>query len=78
MPRALTIDFVSDIACPWCVIGLRGLEVALERVRDLASAEFRFHPFELNPDMVPEGENIVEHIGRNMDRRPNNRRPRGR
>lgn len=70
MPRALTIDFVSDIACPWCVIGLRGLEVALERVRDLASAEFRFHPFELNPDMVPEGENIVEHIGRKYGSTP--------
>lgn len=34
MPRRLRIDFVSDISCPWCIIGLRGLEIALERLKD--------------------------------------------
>lgn len=62
MPR-MTIDFVSDVVCPWCIIGLRGLEIALERVGDI-EAEIRFHPFELNPDMPPEGENGIEHVGR--------------
>jgi predicted DsbA family dithiol-disulfide isomerase len=60
----MRIDFVSDVSCPWCVIGLQGLEQALERTRDLVDAEIHFQPFELNPDMAPEGENIVEHIGR--------------
>ena len=62
MARPMTIDFVSDISCPWCIIGLRGLEEALERTRDKVEAEIRFQPFELNPDMPPEGENIVDHI----------------
>ncbi|MCB8874591.1 DsbA family oxidoreductase [Acidisoma silvae] len=62
MVRPVTIDFVSDISCPWCIIGLRGLEEALERTRDTVEAEIRFQPFELNPDMPPEGENIVDHI----------------
>lgn len=70
MPRTLTIDFVSDIVCPWCVIGLKGLEEALARASDAVTAEIRFHPFELNPAMVPEGENIVEHIGRKYGATP--------
>lgn len=60
MTAPLRIDFVSDVACPWCVIGLRGLLQALERTG--AAAEIRFQPFELNPNMGPEGENIGEHI----------------
>ncbi|GAC1573974.1 MAG: DsbA family oxidoreductase [Sphingomicrobium sp.] len=62
MTRKLKIDFVSDISCPWCIIGLRGLEEALHRARDVVSAEIRFHPFELNPSMPREGQNIVEHM----------------
>jgi predicted DsbA family dithiol-disulfide isomerase len=63
MARPMKIDFVSDVSCPWCIIGLRGLEEALERTRDVVDATITFQPFELNPDMPPEGENIVEHIG---------------
>lgn len=70
MPRNLTIDFVSDVSCPWCIIGLRGLEIALARAADAATATIRFRPFELNPDMAPEGENIVEHIGRKYGATP--------
>lgn len=70
MPRKMTIDFVSDIVCPWCVIGLKGLEEALARTADVVEAEIRFHPFELNPAMAPEGENIVEHIGRKYGATP--------
>ncbi|UYY78641.1 DsbA family oxidoreductase [Sphingomonas sp. R1] len=70
MPRPLTIDFVSDVVCPWCVIGLRSLETALARAADVVTAEIRFHPFELNPAMPPEGENIVEHIGRKYGATP--------
>jgi predicted DsbA family dithiol-disulfide isomerase len=60
----LRIDFVSDISCPWCVIGLKSLEQALANVGDVAEAELYFHPFELNPQMAPEGEDIGEHLHR--------------
>jgi len=62
MARPMKIDFVSDISCPWCVIGLRGLEEALERTGDLIDAHITFQPFELNPAMPPEGQNIGEHL----------------
>jgi predicted DsbA family dithiol-disulfide isomerase len=61
MAAALKIDFVSDVSCPWCVIGLRALEQALERVGD-GGAAIHFQPFELNPQMPPEGEDIAEHL----------------
>lgn len=65
MTRTLKIDFVSDVVCPWCVVGLGGLEAALERVRaDGIAADITFRPFELNPQMGPEGENIGEHIAK--------------
>lgn len=62
MTKPLRIDFVSDVSCPWCIIGLRSLEIALERTTDIATADIHFQPFELNPSMAPEGQNIVEHI----------------
>jgi len=64
MNKTLKIDFVSDIACPWCVIGLKGLERALERTKGEVEADVTFHPFELNPDMPAGGENVIEHIGK--------------
>ncbi len=69
--KTLKIDFVSDVVCPWCVVGLGGLEAALDRLKDEGvQADITFHPFELNPQMVPEGENIVEHIGRKYGASP--------
>ncbi len=70
MARPMKIDFVSDIVCPWCVIGLRGLEQALERIGDAIAADIHFQPFELNPDMAPEGEDVVEHIRRKYGSTP--------
>jgi predicted DsbA family dithiol-disulfide isomerase len=61
MTARLKIDFVSDVSCPWCVIGLKSLEAALSRVADI-DADLHFQPFELNPQMVAGGQNIVEHI----------------
>jgi predicted DsbA family dithiol-disulfide isomerase len=67
-PTTLKIDFVSDVVCPWCAIGLNALETALKRLGDARDgpigAELHFQPFELNPQMGPEGEDIVEHLGR--------------
>jgi predicted DsbA family dithiol-disulfide isomerase len=62
MTTPLKIDFVSDVSCPWCVIGLRSLEQALERIGPDAAADIHFQPFELNPQMPPEGQDIVEHL----------------
>ncbi|MBL8543513.1 MAG: DsbA family oxidoreductase [Hyphomonadaceae bacterium] len=62
MATPLRIDFISDIACPWCVIGLRSLLVALNNLDGEVEAQIRFWPFELNPDMPPEGENTTEHV----------------
>jgi predicted DsbA family dithiol-disulfide isomerase len=62
MATPLRIDFVSDVACPWCVIGLRSLLAALERIGEEVEAEIHFQPFELNPDMPPEGQNTTEHV----------------
>ena len=64
MPRPLKIDFVSDVSCPWCIIGLQGLEQALARTGDVIEARISFQPFELNPQMPPQGEDGVEHITR--------------
>ena len=62
MTAKLKIDFVSDVSCPWCVIGLRSLEQALERVGDAATADIHFQPFELNPHLPQEGQDITEHL----------------
>lgn len=70
MTKPMKIDFVSDVSCPWCVIGLGGLEEALRNVGDLVDAQIHFQPFELNPDMPPEGQNIVEHIGQKYGSTP--------
>ena len=58
----LKIDFVSDVACPWCVIGLKALDQALARVDPEIRATLHFQPFELNPTMGPEGQDITEYI----------------
>lgn len=62
MRKQIRIDFVSDVSCPWCVIGLKSLEQALQRVADLADAQLHFQPFELNPQMAPAGQDIGEHL----------------
>ena len=61
-PAPLRIDFVSDVACPWCAVGLASLQQALSKLDGSVSAELRLQPFELNPDMPFEGEDAVDHI----------------
>ncbi|WP_321895060.1 DsbA family oxidoreductase [Paraburkholderia heleia] len=70
MKQPLRIDFVSDIACPWCAIGLSSLNLALERLRDTVDAQIVVHPFELNPQMGPGGESVVEYLGKKYNRTP--------
>lgn len=60
--RKLRIDIVSDVVCPWCVIGYRQLATALEQTG--TEHEIHWHPFELNPDTPSEGRNWREHIAK--------------
>ena len=62
MTPQLKIDFVSDVSCPWCVIGLKSLEEALVRLGGDIQTELHFQPFELNPKMPAAGQEITEHI----------------
>jgi predicted DsbA family dithiol-disulfide isomerase len=70
IPATVKIDFVSDVVCPWCVIGLRSLEEALQKLDGEVAANLHFQPFELNPQMPPEGEDIAEHIRRKYGSTP--------
>ncbi|MEO6926233.1 MAG: DsbA family oxidoreductase [Rhodanobacter sp.] len=63
-PVSLHIDFVSDVSCPWCAIGLASLQQALQRLDGEVTAEIHFQPFELNPHMAAEGEDSTEHLVR--------------
>jgi predicted DsbA family dithiol-disulfide isomerase len=69
-PTALHIDLVSDVACPWCAVGLWALEGALAQLQGEVSATIHPQPFELNPNMGPEGEDITEHLGRKYGSTP--------
>jgi predicted DsbA family dithiol-disulfide isomerase len=62
MATQVRIDFVSDVSCPWCVIGLKSLETALATLKGEVAADLHFQPFELNPQMGSEGQDITEHI----------------
>lgn len=68
--KPLEITFVSDVACPWCAIGLAGVEQALARIGPGVDATIRIEPFELNPDMPAEGADITTYIGRKYGRTP--------
>ncbi|HVK52280.1 MAG TPA: DsbA family oxidoreductase [Pseudoxanthomonas sp.] len=62
MTQTIKIDFVSDVVCPWCAIGLQALEQAIARVGDVVQVELHFQPFELNPQIAAEGEDVTEHL----------------
>jgi len=65
------------VSCPWCIVGLRGLEIALERIGDEIDAEIVFHPFELNPNMPEGGQDIGEHIAEKYGSSPEQRKANG-
>ena len=67
-PKKLTIDIYSDVMCPWCIIGYSQLQKGLAQLEGEIEAEVRWLPFELNPDMPPEGEESVAHIARKYGR----------
>jgi predicted DsbA family dithiol-disulfide isomerase len=61
---SVRIDFVSDVACPWCTVGLASLERALARIGDALDVDVHFQPFELNPTMPPDGADAVQYLSR--------------
>ncbi len=60
----MKIEFVSDVACPWCAVGLHSLEKAIAEVGDAIPVELHFEPFELNPAMPPEGEDAIRYLSK--------------
>jgi len=69
-PANLKIDFVSDVVCPWCAVGLKSLEKALANIGGDVTVDMHFQPFELNPQMAPEGEDVGEHLARKYGSTP--------
>lgn len=61
-PIPLKVDIVSDVVCPWCIIGYKQLQKALEGMPGRFDVKLSWHPFELNPHMPPEGQNLREHL----------------
>ena len=66
----MKIDFVSDVSCPWCVVGLKALEQAIARLGEEVNTGIHFQPFELNPQMPPEGQDIGEHLAEKYQATP--------
>ena len=75
--RTLRIDFVSDVVCPWCLIGLANLERALANLGDEVPVDLVFHPLQLNPGLPPEGELAADNIARKYGITPDQARSRG-
>ncbi|MGF6111824.1 DsbA family oxidoreductase [Pseudomonas frederiksbergensis] len=68
MTATVSIDFISDVVCPWCALGATALEQAIENVAGEVAVELTYKPFELNPDMPAVGEKAVEHLMRKYGR----------
>ncbi len=60
--QSIRIDIVSDVVCPWCIIGFKHREKALAQLGDEVEVDLHWHPFELNPQMPVEGQDLREHI----------------
>jgi predicted DsbA family dithiol-disulfide isomerase len=63
-PVPLRIDYVSDVVCPWCAIGLASLEQALQRLQGEVDADIHFQPFELDPNIPAEGMDVADNLKR--------------
>lgn len=62
MKEKLKIDIVSDVVCPWCTIGYKRLEKAIKELGIEDQIDIEWQPFELNPNMPAEGQNVIEHL----------------
>lgn len=59
--QSVTVNMVSDVVCPWCIVGYQRLQEAIKTL-DNIEVDIKFHPFELNPNMPEDGQNLREHI----------------
>ncbi|WP_346992753.1 DsbA family protein [Alteromonas gracilis] len=59
--QKVTVNMVSDVVCPWCIVGYQRLQQAIKMVEGI-DVDIKFYPFELNPSMPEEGQNLREHI----------------
>jgi len=64
MSDKIKLDIISDVVCPWCIIGYKHLSAAIEELELQQKIEIYWHPFELNPDMPAEGEELTAHVAR--------------
>ena len=64
MKTTVKVDFISDVVCPWCIIGYKRLEKAMQLLEDSVTFDLHWHPFELNPGMPEGGENLREHLAK--------------
>ena len=62
MKEKLKIDIVSDVVCPWCIVGYKRLEKAIKELGVEDQLEIEWQPFELNPNMPSIGQNVGEHL----------------
>jgi predicted DsbA family dithiol-disulfide isomerase len=62
MKPTIKIDYISDVACPWCAVGLGNLNQAMALLDEKANFEVHFRPFELNPNMPNGGQDAIEHL----------------
>lgn len=70
MNNKIKLDIISDIVCPWCIIGYKHLETAINELGLQDKVEIEWQPFELNPDMPVEGENLKQHVARKYGSSP--------
>lgn len=66
----ITVDIVSDVVCPWCIIGFKKLEKAMHQFEGRARFQLAWHAFELNPNMPPEGQDVAEHLAQKYGSTP--------
>ena len=62
MKEKLKLDFISDVTCPWCVVGYKRLEQAIKEMGLQDRIVLEWQPFELNPEMPKEGQDLREHV----------------
>lgn len=68
--QLLEVDIVSDVVCPWCIIGYRQFQKSLELMAEPPEVIVRWHPFELNPQMPEDGQDVAEHLAQKYGTTP--------
>jgi predicted DsbA family dithiol-disulfide isomerase len=70
MADTITLDIISDAVCPWCIIGYRRLEQAISEMGIQDKVAIAWQPFELNPNMPADGEDLSAHLAQKYGMTP--------